>query len=104
MAMSLPLQVTPAPRAEELGGSWRTSPPHPLLLPDPAVEDNPTWESQRVILVVFLGGCTFSEISALRFLGKEKGISQAGCWGLGRRDGLGVGAQGAQRGGPTAKS
>ncbi|KYO20884.1 vacuolar protein sorting-associated protein 33B [Alligator mississippiensis] len=39
---------------------------------DPAVEDNPTWESQRVILVVFLGGCTFSEISALRFLGKEK--------------------------------
>ncbi|KAK0156149.1 Vacuolar protein sorting-associated protein 33B [Merluccius polli] len=30
-------------------------------------------ESQRTILVMFLGGCTFSEISALRFLGKEKG-------------------------------
>ncbi|XP_053573680.1 vacuolar protein sorting-associated protein 33B isoform X2 [Bombina bombina] len=30
-------------------------------------------DSQRVILVVFLGGCTFSEISALRFLGKEMG-------------------------------
>ncbi|XP_068131354.1 vacuolar protein sorting-associated protein 33B [Hyperolius riggenbachi] len=30
-------------------------------------------ESQRIILVVFLGGCTFSEISALRFLGKETG-------------------------------
>ncbi|XP_060709854.1 vacuolar protein sorting-associated protein 33B isoform X2 [Hemiscyllium ocellatum] len=29
---------------------------------------------QRVILVVFLGGCTFSEIAALRFLGKEKGF------------------------------
>lgn len=28
---------------------------------------------QRVILVLFLGGCTFSEIAALRFLGKEKG-------------------------------
>ncbi|KAM7405711.1 hypothetical protein PAMP_000138 [Pampus punctatissimus] len=30
-------------------------------------------EAQRIILVVFLGGCTFSEISALRFLGKERG-------------------------------
>uniref|UniRef100_A0A3B5QKI1 VPS33B late endosome and lysosome associated n=1 Tax=Xiphophorus maculatus TaxID=8083 RepID=A0A3B5QKI1_XIPMA len=27
----------------------------------------------RIILVMFLGGCTFSEISALRFLGKERG-------------------------------
>ncbi|XP_064373846.1 vacuolar protein sorting-associated protein 33B isoform X4 [Dromaius novaehollandiae] len=38
-----------------------------------AVEDSPAWESQRIILAVFLGGCTFSEIAALRFLGKEKG-------------------------------
>ncbi|KAM9318269.1 vacuolar protein sorting-associated protein 33B isoform 1-T4 [Pholidichthys leucotaenia] len=30
-------------------------------------------DAQRVILVMFLGGCTFSEISALRFLGREKG-------------------------------
>ncbi|XP_061671712.1 vacuolar protein sorting-associated protein 33B isoform X4 [Syngnathoides biaculeatus] len=30
-------------------------------------------EAQRVIVVMFLGGCTFSEISALRFLGKERG-------------------------------
>ncbi|KAM9313049.1 vacuolar protein sorting-associated protein 33B [Gastrophryne carolinensis] len=29
--------------------------------------------SQRICLVVFLGGCTFTEISALRFLGKETG-------------------------------
>ncbi|XP_061671711.1 vacuolar protein sorting-associated protein 33B isoform X3 [Syngnathoides biaculeatus] len=29
-------------------------------------------EAQRVIVVMFLGGCTFSEISALRFLGKER--------------------------------
>ncbi|XP_078285992.1 vacuolar protein sorting-associated protein 33B isoform X2 [Rhinoraja longicauda] len=28
---------------------------------------------QKVVLVLFLGGCTFSEIAALRFLGKEKG-------------------------------
>ncbi|NXB74644.1 VP33B protein, partial [Donacobius atricapilla] len=40
---------------------------------DSAVEDNPGWESQHVVLAVFLGGCTFSEIAALRFLGKEKG-------------------------------
>ncbi|XP_071777233.1 vacuolar protein sorting-associated protein 33B [Centroberyx gerrardi] len=30
-------------------------------------------DAQRVILVMFLGGCTFSEISALRFLGRERG-------------------------------
>lgn len=30
-------------------------------------------DPQRIVLVMFLGGCTFSEISALRFLGKEKG-------------------------------
>ncbi|CAN9507275.1 unnamed protein product [Ophioblennius macclurei] len=30
-------------------------------------------DAQRIVLVMFLGGCTFSEISALRFLGKEKG-------------------------------
>nr|XP_032650095.1 vacuolar protein sorting-associated protein 33B isoform X3 [Chelonoidis abingdonii] len=40
---------------------------------EPVMEENPAWEAQRVILAVFLGGCTFSEISALRFLGKEKG-------------------------------
>ncbi|XP_053128403.1 vacuolar protein sorting-associated protein 33B [Hemicordylus capensis] len=41
---------------------------------DGAAEENPAWDSQRVVLAVFLGGCTFSEISALRFLGKERGI------------------------------
>uniref|UniRef100_A0AAR2JMQ6 Vacuolar protein sorting-associated protein 33B n=1 Tax=Pygocentrus nattereri TaxID=42514 RepID=A0AAR2JMQ6_PYGNA len=30
-------------------------------------------DPQRIILVMFLGGCTYSEISALRFLGREKG-------------------------------
>ncbi|XP_034385616.1 vacuolar protein sorting-associated protein 33B [Cyclopterus lumpus] len=30
-------------------------------------------DAQRIVIVVFLGGCTFSEISALRFLGREKG-------------------------------
>ncbi|XP_026992938.2 vacuolar protein sorting-associated protein 33B [Tachysurus fulvidraco] len=30
-------------------------------------------DPQRIILVMFLGGCTFSEISALRFIGREKG-------------------------------
>lgn len=30
-------------------------------------------DPQRIVLVMFLGGCTFSEISALRFLGREKG-------------------------------
>ncbi|XP_058485451.1 vacuolar protein sorting-associated protein 33B [Solea solea] len=30
-------------------------------------------DAPRIVVVMFLGGCTFSEISALRFLGKEKG-------------------------------
>ncbi|KAI4876158.1 hypothetical protein NFI96_017584 [Prochilodus magdalenae] len=30
-------------------------------------------DPQRIIIVMFLGGCTYSEISALRFLGREKG-------------------------------
>ncbi|XP_018108671.1 vacuolar protein sorting-associated protein 33B isoform X2 [Xenopus laevis] len=34
---------------------------------------NSSSSSQRTIVAVFLGGCTFSEISALRFLGKEAG-------------------------------
>ncbi|XP_063301725.1 vacuolar protein sorting-associated protein 33B [Pelobates fuscus] len=38
------------------------------------ISDNKTnSDSQRTIVALFLGGCTFSEISALRFLGKEKG-------------------------------
>ncbi|KAG9489193.1 vacuolar protein sorting-associated protein 33B [Eleutherodactylus coqui] len=36
-------------------------------------ERNSFSDSHRTIVVVFLGGCTFSEISALRFLGKEIG-------------------------------
>uniref|UniRef100_A0A7N6B6B5 VPS33B late endosome and lysosome associated n=1 Tax=Anabas testudineus TaxID=64144 RepID=A0A7N6B6B5_ANATE len=31
-------------------------------------------DAQRTILVMFLGGCTYSEISALRFLGRERGF------------------------------
>ncbi|NWI40990.1 VP33B protein, partial [Picathartes gymnocephalus] len=55
--------------AGQAAGMSYSTLPHP----DSAVEDNPAWESQRVVLAVFLGGCTFSEIAALRFLGKERG-------------------------------
>lgn len=53
-----------------------------LTFTDMAKEDKASSESLRLILVVFLGGCTFSEISALRFLGREKGKSRA-TWVLG---------------------
>ncbi|XP_068166921.1 vacuolar protein sorting-associated protein 33B isoform X2 [Antennarius striatus] len=33
----------------------------------------PKNDAQRIVVLMFLGGCTFSEISALRFLGREKG-------------------------------
>uniref|UniRef100_A0AAR2K0J6 Vacuolar protein sorting-associated protein 33B n=1 Tax=Pygocentrus nattereri TaxID=42514 RepID=A0AAR2K0J6_PYGNA len=36
-------------------------------------QDHCRTDPQRIILVMFLGGCTYSEISALRFLGREKG-------------------------------
>lgn len=57
------------------------------LLTDMAKEDKASSESLRLILVVFLGGCTFSEIAALRFLGREKGKNRkvraglCGLWG-----------------------
>lgn len=49
------------------------SSPSDLLSTGGTKDDKAPSESLRLILVVFLGGCTFSEISALRFLGREKG-------------------------------
>lgn len=50
-------------------GSARASP----CLADSALEEGAGGDAQRVVLALFLGGCTFSEIAALRFLGKERG-------------------------------
>ncbi|XP_033921855.1 vacuolar protein sorting-associated protein 33B [Melopsittacus undulatus] len=44
---------------------------HEFSVSDSTAEDSA--DAQRVVLAVFLGGCTFSEIAALRFLGKERG-------------------------------
>ncbi|NXJ15065.1 VP33B protein, partial [Odontophorus gujanensis] len=44
---------------------------HALCPADGAAEEG--GDAQRIVLAVFLGGCTFSEIAALRFLGKERG-------------------------------
>ncbi|XP_066859834.1 vacuolar protein sorting-associated protein 33B isoform X2 [Anser cygnoides] len=38
-----------------------------------AAEASPGRDSQRTVLAVFLGGCTCSEMAALRFLGRERG-------------------------------
>ena len=51
---------------------WQRAEARPFYA-DVTKEDKASSESLRLILVVFLGGCTFSEISALRFLGREKG-------------------------------
>ena len=37
-------------------------------------EDGSKPTSTRVVMVFFLGGCTFTEITALRFLGKLRGM------------------------------
>lgn len=78
-------------RAGGAGASsgWRRAPRHTrvsaLIFADMTKEDKASSESLRLILVVFLGGCTFSEISALRFLGREKGKREqkVGCGGQG---------------------
>uniref|UniRef100_A0A8V0X259 VPS33B late endosome and lysosome associated n=1 Tax=Gallus gallus TaxID=9031 RepID=A0A8V0X259_CHICK len=44
-----------------------------FAMADGAPEDGAGGDAQRVVVAVFLGGCTFSEIAALRFLGKERG-------------------------------
>uniref|UniRef100_A0A8C6ZCW6 VPS33B late endosome and lysosome associated n=1 Tax=Nothoprocta perdicaria TaxID=30464 RepID=A0A8C6ZCW6_NOTPE len=44
-----------------------------LLNGTDGAEDGAAGDAQRVVLAVFLGGCSFSEMAALRFLGKEKG-------------------------------
>jgi len=36
------------------------------------VGSNPSSDSPRVVLVYFIGGCTFAEISALRFLSQQE--------------------------------
>lgn len=70
MATSSVPQVVPGLGAAGLAAGTSYS---ALPRPDSTVEDNPACEAQRVVLAVFLGGCTFSEIAALRFLGKERG-------------------------------
>lgn len=52
-----------------------------------AAEASPGRDSQRTVLAVFLGGCTCSEMAALRFLGRERG---AGARGGGGRRGRGA--------------
>ena len=37
----------------------------------------PEAKSSQVVLVYFLGGCTYTEIAALRFLGRLRGASYA---------------------------
>ncbi|XP_025896439.1 vacuolar protein sorting-associated protein 33B [Nothoprocta perdicaria] len=44
-----------------------------FCIADSGAEDGAAGDAQRVVLAVFLGGCSFSEMAALRFLGKEKG-------------------------------
>uniref|UniRef100_A0A8C9EW04 Vacuolar protein sorting-associated protein 33B n=1 Tax=Pavo cristatus TaxID=9049 RepID=A0A8C9EW04_PAVCR len=44
-----------------------------FAMADGGLEEGAGGDAQRVVLAVFLGGCTFSEIAALRFLGKERG-------------------------------
>lgn len=71
------------------GSGWGRAPRRTrasaLIFADMTKEDKASSESLRLILVVFLGGCTFSEISALRFLGREKGKREqkVGCGGQG---------------------
>lgn len=64
---------------------------HLLCPADGAPEEGAGGDAQRVVVAVFLGGCTFSEIAALRFLGKERGrTGRCGEGGAARPGGRGA--------------
>ncbi|GJQ85374.1 car [Trypoxylus dichotomus] len=62
-------------------GGWKQLQDYLGLLPGPTLDETPPIsqdniynnnDSPKVVLVFFIGGCTFAEISALRFLSKQE--------------------------------
>ncbi|KAH1011596.1 hypothetical protein HUJ04_000929 [Dendroctonus ponderosae] len=74
-----PLSVRLAEQVTKTGG-WKQLHDVLGLLPGPTLDESPTIpsnviqnvDSPKVVLVFFIGGCTFAEISALRFLSQQE--------------------------------
>ncbi|KAL1501547.1 hypothetical protein ABEB36_006849 [Hypothenemus hampei] len=74
-----PLSVRLVEQVTKNGG-WKQIHDVLGLLPGPTLDESPTvslnmiqnYDSSKVVLVFFIGGCTFAEISALRFLSQQE--------------------------------
>ncbi|CAG9770251.1 unnamed protein product [Ceutorhynchus assimilis] len=74
-----PLSVRLAEQVTKNGG-WKQLHDVLGLLPGPTLDESPSiasnviqnYDTPKVVLVFFIGGCTFAEISALRFLSQQE--------------------------------
>ncbi|XP_066144491.1 vacuolar protein sorting-associated protein 33A [Euwallacea fornicatus] len=74
-----PLSVRLVEQVTKIGG-WKHLHDVLGLLPGPTLDESPSmssntvqnFDSPKVVLVFFIGGCTFAEISALRFLSQQE--------------------------------
>ncbi|KAI3972435.1 hypothetical protein MKW92_029479 [Papaver armeniacum] len=69
------LKLLPGPHFEIKRGRYSSTPPIDTLPSAPANIDKVADERRSIVLVVFVGGVTFAEISALRYLSAQEGIA-----------------------------
>ncbi|KAJ8765964.1 hypothetical protein K2173_020480 [Erythroxylum novogranatense] len=69
------LKLLPGPHSEVKRGGFSSSPSFDTLRGNSTALDRPTHGRRSIVLVVFVGGVTFAEISALRFLSAQEGMA-----------------------------
>lgn len=69
------LKTLPGPHSEIKRGGFSSSPSFDALPGVPASADKVADGRRSLVLVVFIGGVTFAEISALRFLSAQEGMA-----------------------------
>ncbi|KAK6929164.1 Sec1-like protein [Dillenia turbinata] len=69
------LKLLPGPHSESKRSAFASSPSFDTLLGTPTNIDRVSDGRRSLVLVVFIGGVTFAEISALRFLTAQEGMA-----------------------------
>lgn len=69
------MKTLPGPHSEIKRGGFSSSPSFDALPGVPASADKVADGRRSLVLVVFIGGVTFAEISALRFLSAQEGMA-----------------------------
>ncbi|KAI3941833.1 hypothetical protein MKW92_020374 [Papaver armeniacum] len=69
------LKLLPGPHSEIKRGGYSSTPSFDTLPGAPASIDKVADGRRSIVLVVFVGGVTFAEISALRYLNAQKGMA-----------------------------